>query len=51
MNAMSAELEARFREATALRDSGNLRAAKPILEQLSAEHPGVLPIWLVLGAI
>lgn len=45
------DLESEFRAATALRNAGDLRGAKELLERLAREHPDAFPVFLVLGGI
>jgi predicted Zn-dependent protease len=45
------ELELQFEEATSLRDAGDLRGARTILQRLAAERPDAFPVFLVLGGI
>jgi predicted Zn-dependent protease len=48
---MNAELEAEFERATSLRDSGDLRQARAILEKLAEQYPSAFAVWLVLSGI
>jgi len=44
-------IDAEFRQATSLRDAGDLDAARALLEDLSRRHPATFGTWLVLGGV